>query len=45
MMMMMMMVIVAIFQLYHDRLTLLLLPKADDRIYGDENDSKGKWSS
>ena len=32
------------FQLYWDRLTLLLLPKADDQIYGGENDGKERWS-
>ena len=33
------------FQLYLDRLILLLLPKAGDRTYGGENDGKERWSS
>ena len=28
---------------YWDRLTVLFLPKAGDRFYGDENDCKERW--
>ena len=32
------------FQLYQDRLSTLLFPKTDDRIYRGENNGKERWS-
>ena len=34
----------AIVKLNRDRFTLLLLPKADDQIYGSGNNGKKEWS-